>query len=381
MITVPYDQIIAKIKAATGLTDSEIETMINEKLEQLSGLISKEGAAHIIANEHDVKIFPEQGGTLPIKELHPGSKNVNTAGKVVKKYEVREFKTEKRQGKVGSFLLGDNDGLIRVVLWNDQADLFSKFNEGDIIKVQNAYVRDNNGRAEMHLNENSKLEVNPEGITIQRAQGPGARPQATRKTIKELGDNEQNAEVLATIVQTYDPTFFEVCSQCNKRAQLKDGKYECATHGEVKPDFAYVMNVYLDDGTDNIRAVLWRESAQSLLQKTHAEILKFKDKPESFEPMKTELLGTIVLTSGKTQKNESFGRVEFVVNKIRKANPEDAEAGKKDDSGKPTTPSTPEKKEQKPAPKQETPNAAQVPPKEYDDDLELDEELVNLDDL
>ncbi len=56
MINIPLNQIIAEIKDKTGLSEDEINKKINEKLKQLSDLISKEGAAHIIANELDVKL-------------------------------------------------------------------------------------------------------------------------------------------------------------------------------------------------------------------------------------------------------------------------------------------------------------------------------------
>ena len=44
-----YDEIIAKIKEKGG-SEEEIQSKIKLKLNQLSGLISKEGAAQIIAN-------------------------------------------------------------------------------------------------------------------------------------------------------------------------------------------------------------------------------------------------------------------------------------------------------------------------------------------
>ena len=55
-----YDELISKIKEK-GLQEQEIETKITEKLEQLNGLISKEGAAHLIANELGVKLFEDVG--------------------------------------------------------------------------------------------------------------------------------------------------------------------------------------------------------------------------------------------------------------------------------------------------------------------------------
>jgi len=39
------------------LPEAEIKGKISEKVQQLYGLVSEEGAAHIIANEYGIKIF------------------------------------------------------------------------------------------------------------------------------------------------------------------------------------------------------------------------------------------------------------------------------------------------------------------------------------
>ncbi len=75
MLKIPKDKIIEKIKEKTGLSDKEISTKIKDKLDLLSGLISEEGAAIIIANELGVKVF-EDGGKQDIKNVVGGMRNV-----------------------------------------------------------------------------------------------------------------------------------------------------------------------------------------------------------------------------------------------------------------------------------------------------------------
>ena len=57
MIKIPYEEIVLKINESTKVPIGEIEERIDDKLKLLSGLISKEGAAHIVANDLGVKIF------------------------------------------------------------------------------------------------------------------------------------------------------------------------------------------------------------------------------------------------------------------------------------------------------------------------------------
>ena len=68
MIKIPYNDIVQKISETANISSEEIETKVNAKLKQLSGLISKEGAAHIIANELGVKLFENTSGKLKIKK-------------------------------------------------------------------------------------------------------------------------------------------------------------------------------------------------------------------------------------------------------------------------------------------------------------------------
>src|SRR3989344_4979108 len=122
MIKLPLETIIQKIREKTGMTQEEVRDKIKQKMEHLAGLISEEGAAHILANENGIKLFEEESGRLKIAHLLPGMRNVEIAGRIQDIFEVRTFQKEERTGKVGSFMIGDETGLIRVVLWGDQTE-------------------------------------------------------------------------------------------------------------------------------------------------------------------------------------------------------------------------------------------------------------------
>ena len=126
-----------------------------------------------------------------------------------------------------------------------------------------------------------------------------------------MTENDQNVEILGTIVQVFDLRFFTVCPECNKRVYEKESGFECGAHGKVTPSYSYVMNVFLDDGTDNMRVVFWKNQAERLLGKTEAEMLQFKDDGQKFEEVKNDLLGNIVKLVGRVSKNEMFDRLEF----------------------------------------------------------------------
>ncbi len=315
MIQMPYEDVVAKIKEKSGLSDSEIENKVSQKLEQLSGLISKEGAAHIIANELGVKIFEQVSGKLQIKNILTGMRDVETLGKVTQVFEVREFIRQERVGHVGSFIIGDETDSIRVVCWGDKAQAVNEIKEGDIVKIVSAYVKENNGRKEIHLNDRSKLLLNPPGETVGEVKAT-VQADAQRKKINELGENDQNVELLGTIVQTFEPRFFEICSKCGKRAMQREGKFYCKQHEAVEPAYSYVFNVSLDDGTDSIRCAFFRQQADTLTGKTPEQMLAYRESPEKFEEVKNALLGNIIKVSGRVRKNEMFDRIEFNAQRV-----------------------------------------------------------------
>lgn len=308
MIKMEFSQIVNTIKEHSKLGEEEINQKIKQKMDNLSGLISKEGAAHIVANELGIKIF-QTTGKLKIKDMLSGVRNVETAGKVLNVSEVREFQTGERHGKVGNFLMGDESGVIRVVLWQDQADKLLRLKPNDIVRIKGAYIKDNNNRKELHLNDKSLLVVNPPGETIGEVKQLNQRQ---RRKIAELKEADSDVEILGTIVQIFDLRYFETCPGCGKKPKQKEDGLYCDQHGKIKPIYSYVLNLVLDDGTETIRVVCFRKQLETLIEKKSEEIVSYKDNPAKFEEVKHDLLGQIVKVAGRVNKNEMFDRLEFV---------------------------------------------------------------------
>ncbi len=322
MIKIPYEEIVLKINEKTSMPVSEIEERIERKLKQLSGLISKEGAGHIVANELGVKLFEPLSGKLQIKNILSGMRDVETLGKVLQVYDVREFVKNDAISKVASILIGDETGTIRVVMWGTQAEHAANIGQGFIVKVIGGYVRENLGRKEIHLNEKSQLLINPKGEAINEV--AVETRQGTRKEIKVLNENDNDVELLGTIVQVFDLRFYEICPKCGKRARQSTDLFVCNDHGNVMPVYAYVLNAVLDDGTETIRCVFFRSHVEKLLGMPHDALLKFKNEPAEFEAAKNRLLGTIIKLNGRANKNSLFNRLEFVVQQVDPSpNPEE----------------------------------------------------------
>lgn len=319
MLQWSYNEIVDKIKTEKGLSEEEIKDKVKDKLNRLSDLISKEGAAHIVANELGVKLFDSLSKReIKITKLIAGMRSVVVSGKVLKMYKVISFTRGTRSGKVASFLIGDETGRVRVVVWDaEQIKLIEdgSIKEEVIIKVQNGYVKNNNGFIEINVGSQGSLVVNPEGVSITSVK-EGSSINFVRKQLKDLTDNDA-AGVLGTISQIFEPRFYDVCSNCNKKVNVEDGKTICKEHGEVSKAEAVVVNFFFDDGTGTIRAVAFREQAEAILGKNVLEL-----KTANFEELKKNVLGKQLLVLGRVNKNEAFDRIEFRVSKVEDVNPQ-----------------------------------------------------------
>ena len=309
MYKIPLEDLKAKIIASGKLTSVQLEGKIKTKINELSGLISEGGATHIIANELGIELAPKNQDKLKIKEIYAGMRGISTMGKIVRKYETKEFNTGGRVGKVCSLILGDETGTIKVVFWNEQVDELTGVNEDDILQLNDVFVKENRENKEIHLGKTGSFDLNPEGVQVEAVRRSA---DFQRKQIGELNAGETNVEVLGTIVQVFDPRFFYVHPETGRRVQ----------EGE-EGVLSYVMNAVVDDGTSNIRCVFWKNQTNHLLGKNEEELSQFKENPSGFEEIKTELLGEQFRLMGKVNKNEMFDRLEFNVQLVQKAKAEE----------------------------------------------------------
>lgn len=308
MLKIPLNEVKERLLKEARLTPAGLEDKIKDKINELAGLVSEEGAVYIIANELGIQLL-EPEGPLKIKHLAGGMRNIDLLAKVTRKFDVREFQgKDGNPGKVGSFIVGDETGTCKIVLWHKMTEVMGSLKEEDTVRIKSGYARENNGYLEVHLNDKSIITVNPAGETVAEVK---KNLSFERKKIESLKENDQNVELFGTVTQVFDPRFFPVCPNCNKKVNKVENDFICNEHQKVEPAYSYVLNIVLDDGTSNIRAVLWRSQMEKLLKKSDAEIALFREQPEAFGEVKNALLGEQIKLVGKVNKNAMFDRLEF----------------------------------------------------------------------
>ncbi len=309
MFELPFDKIVERIVSETSLSRSAVLALVEQKKEELQGLVSEEGAAFIVANEKGVSFIPSKSEDyIKIGGIISGMKMVNTLGRVVACFPVNEFESKGRKGAVGSFLLGDDSGVIRVVLWNELTRLISenKISKGDTLKVVNAYSRSNQDKTELHISVHSRLSLNPENVSLPDVSTFGGK-----------SSSSSDDSLLGSFTYIFPQVrFFDVCSSCNKR--VTEGK--CLVHSSSPVKKSMVLSISLDNGSGSFRCIFFGDSASSLFSASIDALFSEFEADESFkvrlENLRKVLLGRLVLVSGRLQSSSFSGRDELIVRSL-----------------------------------------------------------------
>ncbi len=305
-----FDEIVMKIIQATNLTHEEVIARINAKIHELSGLVSKRGAAHIVAANLGVKIHePRKGQVVKLKDLVPDLNNISVKGVITKIFPVREFESKNKKGKVASAIINDGTGEARLVFWNDLTAIISegKLNENDFVRIHHLRCKRGNFGYELHLSGRSRIELNPEDEEIPKIETKYT-PKRERYFICDLQEG-LNVEIRGCVVNIYDKNYFEACPECGK--SVKNGI--CQTHGKITPKKELIVNAIIDDGTGTIRCIFFKDRAEILLGKSKERILNEKNDKS--------ILGDELVVSGKVVKNNYSDTLEIIVNSVKRADP------------------------------------------------------------
>lgn len=301
-----YDLLVDRIAKAAELEKEEVERRIEAKKAKLSGLISKEGAAQIIAAELGIN-FEDQ--ILKISELMTGMRKANIVGKIINLFPVREYSKNGREGKVANFILADETGNVRVVLWDaNHIGLIENgtIKQGDVVEIRGGSTRD----GEVHLSGFGELKKSK--ATMKDVKTEAA---VSEKSLDEARQG-QNIRVRGVVVQVFQPRFYLTCSECNKKAIQEGESYKCAEHGVVKPKKKAILNFVLDDGTETMRVVMFSDQINSLIPEKD---LQDEKKATAF---RDEFIGTEIYLSGVVKRNQLFNNLEIVASGAEKVDVE-----------------------------------------------------------
>lgn len=314
------EKITEKIVEETDLDEDDVKEEVEKKIEEFEGLVSEEGAIHLVAKEHGVQVSEDNNQDLKIENIVPDMRKVRIKARVVNILDPNTFQRDDGdEGKVQNVVLGDDTGTIRMTLWDEQTEIAEKIDEGDAIEIAGAYtLEDNRENAEIRLGDDAQVKMADED-DVPEVQTSG---ESADVSIREVRTENTTYGITGMLMAVYTSNpFYTICPECGTsvREDEDSGDYVCKEHGEIEPEKALAVSGVLDDGTGNIRAVFFRDQARKMLD-IDEEAEKEGD-VSAVEEAAEEAIGKELTIEGRSRYNDYFGRIELIVNEL-----EDAEA-------------------------------------------------------
>ncbi len=295
------DVYVRKIIEETGLHKDEIEKKVQEKKEELKGLISDEGALFIIAKELGVDVKDQNSEFLEdieinIQDINPNMRNIALIGRIKDVYRISTFnKKDGEEGKVGSFLLNDKSGDIRIVLWDEQAEILknNNFNINELVKIINGYAKEGKFGVEVHIGKLGKIILSPNDIDYKKY------PKITNKQIVPIGEinlSQRLISVEGIVIQKNKINEFE----------KKDG------------NIGKVSSIYLSDPTKSMRITFWDDKTEILNDIKVNDVIcitNLNPRQNRLDPNQIDLMATFNSEISKIEKEIKIN--ENIVKKIK----------------------------------------------------------------
>ncbi len=155
------------------ISQEQILERLQTERARTGGLLGDETLLRLIAAKYGVQVQQNtihSSGTLSSSRLFAGLYDVTVAGRLIAVFPVKTFQGAEKSGKFATLMLADTEGLLRVVLWNEKAELVEKgeLKAGQVIRLLHGYTReDRYGKTELHLGSKSQIEHEPENKTDQ----------------------------------------------------------------------------------------------------------------------------------------------------------------------------------------------------------------------
>ncbi|MEM1526426.1 MAG: single-stranded DNA-binding protein [Ignisphaera sp.] len=91
-------------------------------------------------------------------DLKPGMENINVDVRVVESLGVRTITTKAGVRTLGEYIVGDESGRVKLVVWGSKA---GSLNVGDTISIKNAWVTQFKGEVQLNAGSKSSVEGLP----------------------------------------------------------------------------------------------------------------------------------------------------------------------------------------------------------------------------
>ena len=215
---------------------------LSDEREKTGGLIAEATLLRFIAAKFGVEVPLNKAldHRLSTGLLIPNLNNITVMGRIVAVYQSKTYEG-KKPGKYASLIIADKDGTLRVMLWNDKADLVEtgELKAGQVARFSHGYTReDRDGKVELHLGDKSEVETCPQDA--EEEDYPSVVSLATK--IRDITSRTLKVHVAGRVREVFPSSTF-------KRQDQTEGK---------------ALRFMVEDDTGVVAVVAWNEKAEEL---------------------------------------------------------------------------------------------------------------------
>lgn len=95
---------------------------------------------------------------IKVINLKPGMENISIDVRVIESLGVRTVNTKSGVRTLGEYMVGDDSGRVKLVVWGSKA---ASLSSGDSISIKNAWVTTFRGEVQLNAGKNSVIEKIP----------------------------------------------------------------------------------------------------------------------------------------------------------------------------------------------------------------------------
>jgi replication factor A1 len=237
------EEIIQKILAKhPEINREQVLGWLSDEKEKTGGLIAEATLLRFIAAKLGVEVPLKKAldHKLSTGLLIPNLNNVTVTGRIVAVYQAKTYEGAK-PGKYASLIIADKDGTLRVMLWNDKADLveMGEMKVGQIARFSHGYTReDRDGKVELHLGDRGEVETYSQDV--EEEDYPSVVNLATK--IRDITSQMQKVHVAGRVREVFPSSTFT-------RQDQTEGK---------------ALRFTVEDETGVVAVVAWNEKAEEL---------------------------------------------------------------------------------------------------------------------
>jgi len=250
---------------------------------------------------------------------------MTTKGIITKNFGVKEFEgIQGNVGKRGAFMLNDDTGSIRIVIWNDAADFVENVSEGDAVEIKKGKIRRSMENCEIHISKKNDINLTDKnefaGLDISFS-----KSEWVEKKISEISDGDRNVKLVVKIadIDSNQQLTYPSCPTCNKKV-MNVGNNEwycekCGTSVEQVPKLMLRIIGADINGDGQIKVMLFGDNVEKIMGMDIAEILNLvgeSGEQAVIEKVKTELQNSVRTITGHAKFNKNFADMVFYADEI-----------------------------------------------------------------